>query len=121
MVVPLSRDVSYGDRVVILAWLLPAKRTVGNIAFDVDTIVYAIGGILVGFHACIFAVSAKIFGISEGLLPRDPRVDRWFRYISLETGLSVGATLIAIGLGTTLYAVSIWYRSGFGNLSPAEA
>lgn len=104
---------------VILAWLLPAKRTVGSVAFDVDTMVYAIGAVLVGFHACIFAVSAKIFGISEGLLPRDPRVDRWSRYINLETGVGLGAALIAIGLGATIYAVSIWYRSGFGNLSPA--
>jgi glycosyltransferase involved in cell wall biosynthesis len=106
---------------ITIAWLLPAKRTIGNIAFDIDTIVYAVGGVLVGFHACIFAISAKIFGISEGLLPRDPRLDRWFRYINLETGLSLGVSLLVIGLGTALYGVSIWYGSGFGNLSPTQS
>jgi hypothetical protein len=71
MAVLLSRDVPYGDRACDTC-LVASSETNGwerNVAFDVDTIVYAIGGVLVGFHACIFALIAKIFGISEGFCP----------------------------------------------------
>jgi glycosyltransferase involved in cell wall biosynthesis len=106
---------------LIVAALLPGPRTVGHVTFDVDTLVYALGCVLLGFHACVFAVSAKIFGISEGLLPRDPEFERWFRYLDLETGLLAGGTLLAFAFGTAVYALYMWYRSGFGHLLPARA
>ncbi len=106
---------------VITAWLLPGPRTIGNVTLDVDTLVYAIGALLVGFHFCVFALGAKIFGTQAGLLPRDPEFEKWFRYFNLETGVSVGIVLLVAGLSTALYAVSIWHRSGFGQLLPTQA
>jgi glycosyltransferase involved in cell wall biosynthesis len=105
----------------VALWLLPGARSVGSLTFDVDTLVYALGAILVGFHFCVFALSAKIFGIRAGLLPRDPQFESWFRYFDLEIGLSLGAALLIIGVGTALYAISVWHRSGFGQLLPTQA
>jgi hypothetical protein len=107
--------------VALVAWLLPAQRTIGGVTFDVDTLAYASACILIGFHACAFAVSAKIFGISQGLLPADPKFERWFHYLTLETGLVAGVTLVAAGLGDAVYNVWSWSRSGFGHLIPSEA
>jgi hypothetical protein len=59
-------------------WLLPAPRTVGNVTFDVHTMVYAAAFVLLGFQAVAFAVFTKIFAISEGLLPPDPTLDMLF-------------------------------------------
>lgn len=106
---------------IISAWLLPGPRTIGNVTLDVDTLVYAIGTLLVGVHFCVFALGAKIFGIQAGLLPRDPGFEKWFRYFNLETGLSVGILLLVAGLSTALYAVSVWHRSGYGQLLPTQA
>jgi hypothetical protein len=106
---------------LVVGWLLPGPRTIGAITFDIDTLVYALGCVLLGFHACVFAASAKIFGISEGLLPRDPAFERWFGYVNLETGLLTGGTLLAVALGTAVYALSMWYQTGFGQLLPAQA
>jgi len=105
----------------VTAWLLPGPQNVGGVTFDVDTLVYAVGALLVGFHFCVFAVSAKIFGIQTGLLPRDPAFEKWFRYFDLEAGVSSGAALIVIGLSAALYAVVMWHRSGFGHLLPTQA
>ena len=53
-------------------WLLPAPRTVGNVTFDVHTILYGAAFVLLGFQSITFAVFTKLFAISEGLLPPDP-------------------------------------------------
>jgi glycosyltransferase involved in cell wall biosynthesis len=98
-------------------WLLPAPRTLGNVTFDVHTMVYAAAFVLLGFQAVAFAVFTKIFAISEGLLPPDPTLDKLFRYINLEVGLVLGALLVAGGLGTSLYSVGDWGARHFGPLN----
>ena len=103
------------------AWLIPSERTLGSVTFGIDTLAYALGCILVGFHACVFAVSAKVFGMSEGLLPRDIRFQRWSRWLNLETGVVAGSVLVLLGFAMSVYAVGAWYRTGFGNLSPTAA
>jgi hypothetical protein len=62
-----------------------------------------------------FAVFTKVFAISEGLLPDDPRLTRAFRYVTLEIGLAVGGTLVALGVVGTVFAFSGWAKSGFGS------
>ena len=81
------------------AWLLPGPQFFHGIEFDVHTLLYAFVFVLLGFQLVAFAVFTKIFAISEGLLPEDTRLNRTFRYITLETGLAAGALLIALGLG----------------------
>jgi glycosyltransferase involved in cell wall biosynthesis len=98
-------------------WLLPAPRLVGNVTFDVHTMLYAAAFVLLGFQAIAFAVFTKLFAISEGLLPPDPTLDRLFRYITLEVGLCFGAALIVSGLATSVYAVVTWGSKHFGPLN----
>ena len=95
-------------------WLLPGPRVAGPIGFDVHTLVYAAGAVILGFQAIVFALFTKIFAISEGLLPEDPRFNTLFRYMTLETGLLVGALLLAVGFAGALWALSIWQAAAFG-------
>jgi glycosyltransferase involved in cell wall biosynthesis len=97
-------------------WLLPAPRLVGNVTFDVHTLVYAAAFVLLGFQAIAFAVFTKFFAISEGLLPPDPTLDKLFQYITLEVGLAIGALLTTAGLAISLYAVGAWENKHFGAL-----
>jgi len=100
--------------------LLPGPRVVGGIHFDVHTLLYAAMAILMGFQAVVFATLTKVFGISEGLLPEDPRLTRLFRYVKLETGLVTGAALMAFGLATSFLAVGSWASWRFGPLDPVR-
>ena len=68
---------------------LPGLR-VGGITFDAHTLLFSSLAILMGHQSVVFAISAKTFAISEGLLPKDPRVDRFFNVIYLERGLLIG-------------------------------
>jgi glycosyl transferase family 2 len=97
-------------------WLLPGPRSVGNVTFDVHTMLYTAVLILLGYQAVTFAFCTKLFAISEGLLPPDPTLDEFFRYITLEVGLLVGAALIVLGLTTSVYAVTLWGTQHFGSM-----
>ena len=102
------------------AWLLPGLRVIGDIGFDVHTLLYAFVAVLLGFQLVAFALFTKVFAISEGLLPEDPRLNRAFRFITLETGLIVGALLTAIGIGGSIFAVSGWAKTSFGALDASH-
>ena len=101
-------------------WLLPGPRAIGGVTFDVQTLLYAAVSIVIGFQAVIFAVFTKIFAISEGLLPEDPRLNKAFRFITLETGLIVGSVLLFIGLAGSLYALGAWGVRSFGPLDASK-
>jgi len=105
---------------VIAVWLLPGPRRVGAITLDVHTLLYAAMAVLIGFQGLAFAAFTKVFAISEGLLPPDPRLDRVFRYITLEVGLIVGALLVAGGLAGSIYALVFWQSRSFGPLNPSQ-
>jgi len=100
-------------------WLMPGPRRVGDIVFDVHTLAYGFGSMLVGFQLLAFAVFTKVFAITEGLLPEDPRLNDLFKYIKLETGLIVGAVFVALGIAGSIFALSTWAHSSFGPI-PSE-
>ena len=100
-------------------WLLPGGRTIGNVGFDVNTLLYAAGAVILGYQAVVFAVFTKVFAISEGLLPDDPRLQRVFRYVTLETGLVAGAALVVVGMVLSLLAVGVWGAQSFGEIANA--
>ena len=60
---------------VLGVWLLPAPRTVGDVTFDVHTLLYAAAFVLLGFQSICFAVFTKLFAVSEGLHLPDPTLD----------------------------------------------
>jgi hypothetical protein len=99
-------------------WLLPGPRRVGHIFLDVHTLLYATVAILTGFQAVLFAFFTKVFGITEGLLPEDPRLTRAFRIFNLEKGLFAGTALLVIGLAIASYSFYVWNRAGFGPMNP---
>ncbi len=102
---------------LISVWLLPSQRGIGRFNFDVNTLVYAIGLMIIGVHICVFAVGARFFGTREGFLPPNPQFEKLFQYVTLEKGVVAGLILLLLGFGTMLYSVEVWHRAGFGALS----
>jgi glycosyltransferase involved in cell wall biosynthesis len=104
----------------LMAWLLPAERPLGHVNLGVDTLAYSAAAVLLGFQLVFFGVAAKVFAITEGLLPEDESFDRWFRFVNLESGLIVGVVLVLVGLGIAISSVSAWAHTGYGPLPPVE-
>jgi glycosyltransferase involved in cell wall biosynthesis len=100
-----------------MAWLIPDERSIGGVGFDVSTLLYFALAVIVGLQAVYFFLTARWFGISEGLLPEDPLIRRIVeRPRRLEWALLIGLLLVASGLGLSLYAVVTWNEAGFGRL-----
>jgi glycosyltransferase involved in cell wall biosynthesis len=104
----------------LMAWLLPAERPLGHVNLGVDTLAYAAAAVLLGFQLVFFAIAAKVFAITEGLLPEDASFDRWFQYITLETGLIFGVLLFLVGIGIAVSSVVGWSHTGYGALPPVQ-
>lgn len=94
---------------------LPGMR-VGRVTFDVHTLVFASLAVLAGYQAVLFAIFAKMFAFSEGLLPMHPPTLTMFRRINLERGLTLGTVAILAGIFLLLSVVYEWYVQDFGRL-----
>jgi len=90
--------------------------TVGGvlIQFDVNTLLLSSVAILVGFQSILFAVFAKTFAITEGLLPSDKRMESLWKIINLERGLLVSAGMLIVGMAMIGAALNEWRVIGFG-------
>ena len=102
------------------ALLLPGPFMVGNVGFDVDTLLFAAMAVLIGFQSIVFAGFTKLFGISEGLLPEDARLSRVFRYVTLEAGLLAGFLLAMTGGCAWLLGLAYWRSQHFGPLDTEQ-
>ncbi len=102
----------------VSAWLLPGPRMVGRFGLDVHTLLFAAMAILIGFQSVVFASFTKVFAISEGLMPEDPKLTRMFRYLTLEVGLLAGAGLILAGTAAWVFGLVYWQQHSFGPLDP---
>ncbi len=81
------------------AWLLPGPRHLYGVVLDVHTLLYSTAAFTLGFQSAIFAVFTKVFAITEGLLPEDPRLEKAFRYITLESGILYRLVLFLLRSG----------------------
>jgi hypothetical protein len=90
--------------------------TMNGVTFDAHTLLFASLAILCGYQSVLFAIFTKTFAISEGLLPEDPRMNRFFEVVNLERGIIISSTALCIGLVLLVTAVAQWRMTGFGLL-----
>jgi hypothetical protein len=105
---------------ILGAWLLPGRRTIGAATLDVHTLLYASVAVSVGFQAVAFALFARVFAMREGILPSSPRMQRVMRFFNFELGAVLGLLLILIGIGGSIASVVYWSEQSFGNMDPSK-
>src|SRR5207237_9100597 len=88
-----------------------------TVALDAGSLSVAAMLWLAGAQMVAFACFTKIFAISEGLLPADPKFAKVFRFISLERGIVLGLLFLGVGTLLLLRAYFAWQSVGFGELS----
>ncbi len=94
--------------------------TVLGLTFDAHTLLFASLAILCGYQSVLFAMFTKTFAITEGFMPPDRRLDRFFELVNLEKGLIAGSGAFLLGVVLLLVAVNQWRESGFGQLDYAQ-
>ncbi|MCS6863302.1 MAG: glycosyltransferase family 2 protein, partial [Abditibacteriales bacterium] len=94
--------------------------TIRGIQFDAHTLLFASLAILLGYQSILFAVFAKTFAISEGLLPENQRMTRFYEVVTLERGLLAGVGAFLVGCVLLLSAINQWRVHAFGHLDYAQ-
>lgn len=92
------------------------RLSIGRMTFDVHTLLFASLAIICGYQSIAFALMTKVFAIMEGLLPEDPRLNRFFAVANLESGLTFGGLGMLVGLGLLGASVHQWSSVDFGAL-----
>lgn len=88
----------------------------GDVAFDVDTLVGASALLIIGFQAALFGLLTKVYATQEGFLPPDARVQRLVAWTTLERGLLIGGVLALAGLAGLVISLMHWRVHDFGDL-----
>ncbi len=95
--------------------------SVGDVTFDVDTLVAAGAAVVIGFQAVIFALLTKIYAIEEGFLPPDRRVEWVVKTITLERGLAIGGLIGVCGVAGLVASLVHWNLHDFDDLDPRQS
>ena len=98
---------------------LPAV-TIRGATLDAHTLLFASLALICGYQSIIFAVFTKVFAITQGLLPKDPRIRRLSTVVTLERGALGGVAAVLVGLLLLLLAIVRWAAEDFGRLDYAS-
>jgi hypothetical protein len=98
--------------VLACAVALPGLSLFG-VTFDVHTLLVGCLAILMGCQSVLFAIFARTFAVTEGLMPEDARLNRFFEIFYLERGLLLGSGAFAVGMLLILRAVQLWAAVGW--------
>jgi hypothetical protein len=95
--------------------------TIGDVSFDVDTLVAASAMVVIGFQAVLFWLFTQVYAGAEGFLPTEPKVQTLLGKLSLERGLILGTLVGLAGLIGLIFSLTYWQGHSFGHLNYEHA
>ncbi len=105
---------------IISGVLLANPVTINGITFDVHTLLFSAGSVLVGFQFLLFYGLTKVYTVENELLPKPEKYDRWFSAFNLEKGLIIGALMVLVGIGLSFYAYFGWRHINYGDITNSQ-
>ncbi len=109
----------FGLGLVGYALALPALEVFGA-TLDANTLLVSSLAMICGFQSVLFAIFAKVYATSHGLLPEDPRLERLERILPLERLLAIAAVVVLAGFVLLAVALNRWRLADFGALDYAS-
>ena len=94
--------------------------TLKGVSFDAHTLLFSSLAVICGYQSIVFAFFSKTFAISEGLMPEDRYLSRFFQAMNLEKGLLLSFVATVGGLALLVAAVNRWRLADFGALDYAS-
>ena len=95
--------------------------TIGDVTFDVDTLVAAGGMVVIGFQSVLFWLFTRVYASSEGFLPESPSAAKVLARLSLERVLILGGIIGLAGLVGLISSLTSWQAHAFGQLDYEHA
>lgn len=101
---------------VLMCILAVSTVNIGEIGFDINTLLYASAMLLIGVNLVLFNAFSRTYARATGFIPSPERKKKSF--FTVDKGILFGAILFAAGLALTIAALAGWNRMGFGQLNP---
>jgi len=97
--------------------LLPGPLRVGEVTFDLNSLLVSSVSLILGFQTLAFALFVKTYAANTGLLPGPkPHLIKLVEGRSVEWGIGVGLLFITGGLACLAKAMLAWHAVDFGPL-----
>lgn len=103
---------------IITTLLFYGPITLGDVTFDIHTMLYSSISIVIGFQCVTFYLFAKILTTKMGLSNNESWLTSFNTYFSLEKGLCSGLFFLLSGISLSIYSIMIWDKKQFGDLDP---
>ena len=92
---------------------------IGNVNFDINTLLYSAAATIIGFQLILFYVLTKKYASITNFIPMT-KTDSFLIRFTMNKGILIGAVAFICGLIGTIFAVVYWSKMGFGDLEPAK-
>jgi glycosyltransferase involved in cell wall biosynthesis len=86
-----------------------------GIGFDINTLLYCVGAVIVGVNLLLFSAYTKIYAVQSGFIPAIPKP---FRMFNTEKCVTLGILVAILGISLAVLSVLIWKSESFGELKP---
>jgi glycosyltransferase involved in cell wall biosynthesis len=101
---------------IISGVLLIGPLQIGDVTFDVHTLLFSATMFIGGVQLIFIAVFTRAYASRSGLLPKSPLLEQWLDRFSLGLGLVSGLALCLIGIALYVIGLAIWGGRSFGPL-----
>lgn len=98
--------------------ILQGPIIIDGVGFDIHTMLYAAGAIILGIQLVLFSLLARTVGVLKKVLPMSLPLQRFLRIFTLERGILLGLALSLAGLGLAIYSVASWAQARLAALDP---
>jgi hypothetical protein len=100
----------------VLVFLSFGQQQVGDVAFDVHTMLAAATAVVVGVQTGGLAVISRAYAAALGLLPKHTPMERMLERLTIGRGIILGGVMTLAGIGCFVVALLRWRETGFGEL-----
>lgn len=94
--------------------------SIGNVNFDIGTLIYFASITSIGFQSVLFALLSDIYATSTGLLPESRSNRLVANKATIETGVILGIALLIIGVMLSFFSFFYWRSKDYGALIPQD-
>lgn len=99
--------------------LLFGPVKIGEVTFDINTMLYSVLAIILGVELVFFSLFSKLYSVFVGLVPPTNLINKIINKFTLEKGILIGGGIFLVGFAGAIWAFVAWGAESYGNLVPS--
>lgn len=105
---------------VFMVILTIGPLSVGDVTFDIQTLLYSSAMLLLGANMLLFSMYTETYARTTGFIPmKKPK--GLMKFFTVEKGIILGILLFIAGIMCSILAVTVWSKLSFGALNPTNS